>query len=275
MERVAGQLATGWGLALMLGLVALEFGYGYWRGRNTYDARETAATLVILVGHRLLRSLLAGLTIVPMLFVWEHRRFDIPLDRAWTIALLFLAVEFVYYWHHRAMHGLRWFWASHAVHHSARHFNLSAGLRLGWFASLSGNFLFYLPLAWLGFHPAGILGVLALNLFYQFFLHTEHLPRLGPLEWVLNTPAHHRVHHACNEACLDRNFGGVLIVFDRLFGSFAQAPRDEALRYGVKNATAESHQPLRLEFAGWIAMARDLARARSFAQAGRALFGRP
>lgn len=279
MERIAGGLgagiATGWGLALMLGLVALEFGYGLWRGRNTYDARETAATAAILVGHRLLQSVVAGIAVVPMLLAWEHRLFDIRLDRAWAALALFLAVEFVYYWHHRAMHGVRWFWASHAVHHSARHFNLSAGLRLGWFASLTGNFVFYLPLAFLGFHPAGIFGALALNLFYQFFLHTEYLPKLGPLEWVLNTPTHHRVHHACNEACLDRNFGGVLILYDRLFGSFAEAPKDEVLRYGVKDARVASHRPLRLELIGWIAMARDLGHARSLTAAGRALFGRP
>ena len=91
----------------------------------------------------------------------------------------------------------------------------------------------------------------------------------------MNTPAHHRVHHASNEACLDRNFGGVLIVYDRLFGTFAEAPKDEALRYGVKRATIASHRPLRLEFMGWIAIARDLGCARSLRQAGAALFGRP
>lgn len=279
MERIAGGLgagiATGWGLALMLGLVALEFGYGLWRGRNTYDARETVATATILIVHRLLQSTVAGIAIVPMLWAWEHRLFDLRLDRAWIVVVLFLAVEFVYYWHHRAMHGARWFWASHAVHHSARHFNLSSGLRLGWFASLSGNFVFYLPLAVLGFHPAAVFGVLALNLFYQFFLHTEHAPRLGLLEWVFNTPAHHRVHHASNDACLDRNFGGVLIVYDRLFGTFAEAPRDEALSYGVKNARVESHRPLQLELMGWVAMLRDLGSARSLQAAGRALLGRP
>ena len=95
-----------------------------------------------------------------------------------------------------------------------------------------GGGLFFLPLTLLGFHPLAVIGMFVLNLLYQFFLHTEHAPRLGPLEWVLNTPAHHRVHHASNASCLDKNFAGVFIVWDRLFGTFAAAPTDEKLRFG-------------------------------------------
>lgn len=261
--------------ALALALMALEFAYGLLRGRNRYNAPEFAATLVIALGNRAIRAATAGLMAAPIAWAWNHRLAEWPMQSPWTWLALFLLVELVYYTHHVAMHRVRWFWASHAVHHSARHFNLSAALRLGWFAGLSGNALFYLPLALLGFHPLGIVTVLGIGLFYQFFLHTEHLPRLGPLEWIFNTPAHHRVHHASNEACLDRNFGSMLIVYDRLFGTFAEAPKDEALRYGVKDTAAASHHPLRIEFMGWVEIGRRLRRARTPGQAWNAAFGRP
>ena len=122
---------------------------------------------------------------------------DIPLDTAWSWGALFLGTELAYYWFHRASHRVRWLWTTHAVHHSATHFNLSAAIRL-WTGQLTGAFVFFLPLAWIGFAPLAIGAMLSAGLIYQFFLHTAFPVRLGPLEWILNTPAHHRVHHSCN-----------------------------------------------------------------------------
>ncbi len=201
---------------------------------------------------------------------YQHRLFDIPLDGLWQLLALFLAVEFCFYWFHRFSHQVRWFWATHSVHHSTTRFNLSAALRLGWTGPLSGGLLFFLPLALIGFHPLDIALVLGLGLIYQFFLHTSLDVRLGPLEWLLNTPAHHRVHHATNEACLDRNFGSVLIVWDRLFGTFAQAPGNEALRFGLKNGTP-SHNPVRIALGEWARLLSDATRARGWKQAQTAL----
>jgi len=116
--------------------------------------------------------------------------------------------------------------------------------------------------------------MLALNLFYQFFLHTELAPRLGPLEWVLNTPRHHSVHHASNGSCLDKNFGGILIIYDRLFGTFATPPENEPLRYGLTEPL-RSQNPLHIVFREWLQMARDLRHARSARDAWRTLFGAP
>jgi sterol desaturase/sphingolipid hydroxylase (fatty acid hydroxylase superfamily) len=165
-------------------------------------------------------------------------------------------------------------WATHAVHHSATRLNLTAAIRLGWTGNISGNFLFFLPLALLGFHPAAIGAMLGANLLYQFFIHTELAPRLGPLEWVLNTPRHHRVHHASNATCLDKNYGGVLIIFDRLFGTFAEPPQAEPLRYGLVGA-APSYNPIAIALGQWIAMLRDARRAHGPAATFRALFGPP
>ncbi|HRX63400.1 MAG TPA: sterol desaturase family protein [Candidatus Competibacter sp.] len=211
---------------------------------------------------------------MPFVLVYQYRLFDIPLNSAWAVVALFLGTEFFYYGHHRAAHGIRWLWATHAVHHSPTKLNLTAGIRLGWTGLLSGNFLFFLPMVWFGFHPLAVLGMMGVNLGYQFFIHTQLAPSLGPLEWVLNTPRHHQVHHASNASCLDKNFGGILIIFDRLFGTFAARPADEALRYGLARPLT-SYNPVYIAFHEWIAILRDLGRARGWRERWRLLFGRP
>src|SRR5215468_401320 len=221
---------------ITLALMAGEHLVARYRHERVHDLGETAASLVIAVGHRIVGAATASLVMVPAAWIYQHRLFDIPLAQPWSLVALFLGVEFCYYWHHVAMHKVRWFWATHAVHHSATKLNLSAAIRLGWGGNFSGGLLFYLPLVWLGFAPAAVFATMAIGLFYQFFLHMARAPRLGPLEWVLNTPRHHHVHHASNDPCLDKNFGSVLIVFDRLFGSFAEAPVDEPLRFGLKGS---------------------------------------
>ena len=154
---------------------------------------------------------------------------------------------------------MRWLWTTHAVHHSATHFNLSAAIRL-WTGQLTGAFVFFLPLAWIGFAPLAIGAMLSAGLIYQFFLHTAFPVRLGPLEWILNTPAHHRVHHSCNESCLDKNYGSVLIVFDRLFGTFAAPPATEQLRFGLKGR-AVGHNPFAIALGEWGRLLSDISHA--------------
>lgn len=244
------------------------------REDDTHDLRESAASLGVALGQSLVRSLEAGLVAIPFALAYRHRLFDFSQGSLLAVAALFLATEFLYYWQHRAAHRIRWMWATHAVHHSPTKMNLTAGIRLGWTGAISGNFLFFLPLAWIGFHPVAIVGMLGANLLYQFFIHTELAPRLGPLERVLNTPAHHRVHHASNASCLDRNYGGVLIVFDRLFGTFAEAPKHEPLRYGLVGGVP-SFNPLRIAFGEWLAMLRDARSAPTLPAKWRALFAPP
>ncbi len=266
------------GRALMplvaVGLMLVEYLFHRLNRDDSYDLRETATSLVIAVGNKVIGFLTAGIVAVPMLFLYRHRLFDIPLDNAWSWLGLFLGVEFSYYVHHLAMHKVAWLWASHAVHHSPTRLNLSAAVRLGWGGNITGGFLFYLPLIVLGFHPMAVVVMLGLGLLYQFFLHVAHPPHLGPLEWVLNTPRHHQVHHASNVACLDRNFGAVLIVFDRLFGTFATAPKDETIRFGVAGMPPTAN-PLRVVFGGWLKLLDAVYRAPGLAAKARAMFGAP
>jgi sterol desaturase/sphingolipid hydroxylase (fatty acid hydroxylase superfamily) len=241
---------------------------------DDYDVRETATSLFIAIGNKAIGALTAGLAAVPVMFVHRHRLFDSALDTLWAWPALFLGVELCYYLHHLAMHRIHWFWTTHSVHHSPTRLNLSAGVRLGWGAHLTGGFLFYLPLVALGFNPAAVFGLLAAGLVYQFFLHVAHPPHLGALEWVLNTPRHHHVHHASNPSCLDRNFGGVLIVFDRLFGTFASAPEDETMRYGIAGM-APNANPLEIVFAAWMRMFQEMVNARGVIAKLRTLLAPP
>ena len=261
-------------LLTALGFMALEYGIGRLVHRETHDWRESAATLGVAVVQNLVRLIEAGIVAIPFAFVYQHRLFDFSATSAPALLGLFLGSEFFYYWQHRASHRIRWMWATHRVHHSPTKLNLTAAIRLGWTGNISGNFLFFLPLVWIGFHPFAVITMLGVNLTYQFFIHTELAPRLGPLEFVLNTPTHHRVHHAQNEPCLDKNYGGILIIFDRLFGTFAQASADEPLRYGLVGGK-RSFNPVRIALGEWIAMLHDVRKAAGARAKFRALFGPP
>ena len=265
--------AGGWGAALVLALILGEAALGWWRGRPAYDLGETAATLVIAAGQRLLAIATAPLLLGLLGGLQPYRLLAIDMTSPLAWAALFLGVEFCYYGHHRAMHRFRLLWAVHGVHHSSTRLNLGAAFRLGWGGQITGAALFYLPLVLIGFPPLAVLAMLGANLFYQLFLHASVAPGFGPLEAVLNTPRHHHVHHAANDDCIDRNFGGVLIVFDRLFGTFQATPA-APLRYGTTAGT-ESRNPFRIALGGWIDLGRRLAAARSAKAGWQALFGRP
>lgn len=241
-----------------LGLVVLEVVVCAFQGRRAHDSRDTAASLALGVG-----SVVVGLAwkgVVLATYTALHRLSPFELGSgAGVLALALLADDFAYYWFHRLHHEMRVFWAAHVTHHSSRRYNLSTALRQSWTPMTS--LLFYAPLPLLGFEPLLLLTVHSVNLLYQFWIHTETIGRLGPLEWVLNTPSHHRVHHASNAEYLDRNYAGILMVWDRLFGTFE--PERAAPRYGLTH-DVESHNPVVLAFHEWAALARDTWRAASW-----------
>jgi sterol desaturase/sphingolipid hydroxylase (fatty acid hydroxylase superfamily) len=262
-------------LGVALVFIVLELLYAKLASHdNDHSVKETVASVGVALGDVAARVLTSGLSAVPFFFFYQHRLLDIPLDSAWSWLALFLGVEFFYYWFHFASHRVRWLWATHSVHHSATKFNLSAAIRLGWTGQLTGAFVFFLPLAGIGFHPLAIAFVIGLGLLYQFFLHTAVPVSLGPLEWVLNTPNHHRVHHASNAPCLDKNYGSVLIVFDRVFGTFTQIPRDQPLKFGVKGRAA-SNNPFTIALGEWAHLLRDVWKTPGFTPRLRVLFGPP
>jgi len=262
-------------LPLFLLIAALEGGYLQFVKRQPYDWRaflaSTADALISLVINRLVGF---GAAAALLGLVAQHRVFDVPMRTWWAFPVLLVAQDFCYYWLHRADHRVRWLWATHAVHHSSNAYNFSAAYRLGWTSGLSGGALFFAPLVWIGFPPQAVLGAVALNLLYQFWLHTELVPRLGMLEWFFNTPRHHRLHHASNPEYIDKNFGGILIVFDRLFGTFAKDLDGVRCRFGLAQPLL-SYNPVRIALREWAGLLRDLRQARRARSAAKVLLGPP
>ncbi|MDQ2893623.1 MAG: sterol desaturase family protein [Pseudomonadota bacterium] len=229
-----------------------------WHDR--YEPRDTLTSLALGLGSTVAGALSAGAVFALATWVWQFRVFDIGWHWYWFV-VAFVADDFCYYLFHRSAHRVRWFWASHVIHHSSQHYNLSTALRQTWTGFVSLNFLFRLPLFLIGFPPALVFFVAAINLVYQFWIHTEVIRRLPRwVEAVMNTPSHHRVHHATNARYLDRNYAGVFIVWDRLFGTFEPECDDDAPRYGiVKNLG--SFSLLWAAFHEWVGIAKDVRAA--------------
>jgi sterol desaturase/sphingolipid hydroxylase (fatty acid hydroxylase superfamily) len=244
--------------------------------RRDYNWRAYLASLVDALGRQYFVYTLLPLSLAqPVVdFAWSHRLFTVPLHSGLAVAVLVIAQDFSYYWFHRCSHRVRWFWATHAIHHSSNEFNLATSYRFGWTGRLSGVAIFYVPMIWLGFAPGPVFVAAGLGLLYQFWLHAEWIPKLGWLEYVLNTPSHHRVHHASNAEYLDRNYGGIFIVFDRMFGTFVAERDDLPCRYGLVTPL-RSNNPIVIAFHEWGALGRDLWRARSWGGRLACLIGPP
>jgi sterol desaturase/sphingolipid hydroxylase (fatty acid hydroxylase superfamily) len=252
-----------WLPVMVLTASLIEALWMHLRAPSSYDWRAFGVSLLDLVVRNVQRFVLPGVLVSPIgQWVWEHRLMTIPLTGLWAFALLFVGQEFCYYWYHRASHRVRFMWCTHAVHHSPNQLTLAAAYRLGWTAFFSGAIYFFLPLIVLGFSPSVVLACLFANLLYQFWLHATWIPKLGPLEYIFNTPSAHRVHHAANLDYLDANYGGVLIIFDRLFGTYRAERAEQPCRYGwVQPMT--SHNPIKVELHQWLALFKDLGDAKS------------
>jgi len=250
----------------------------YWRRRGVamYTWRDTLSNISLAGMHQVADGLAWLVLLGLYTLVYQFRLFDLQTG-AWTIAALFIAQDFFYYWFHRVSHGMRWMWASHVTHHSSERLNLSTAFRQSLTYPISGMWVFWLPLAWIGFEPHWVVLVVGINLAYQFFVHTQAVHKLHPaIEFVFNTPSHHRVHHARNERYVDRNFGGVLVLWDRLFGTFVEERDDEPCVYGITRRQIRTHNPITLTFQEWAYMFRQASRdGLTWGQRLRYLWGHP
>ncbi len=246
-----------WAIPLFVITMVLEAVESYRDGEPAYrDTRDTAASLSMGLGNVIITVFWKGAAFAGYLLVWDNLRlFDV--GWAWWawVAVLF-ADDLAYYWFHRLHHEVRLFWASHVVHHSSEKYNLGTALRQTW-TPMSG-FLFWVPLAFIGFHPVMILTMQAISLVYQYWIHTERIDRMwAPIELVMNTPSHHRVHHGSNPQYIDKNYGGILIVWDRLFGTFEA--EGERVRYGLTK-NLDTYNPVKIAFHEYLDIARDATR---------------
>jgi len=256
-------------ISIIIELVAVRMG---WRG--DYDWRDTGTSLAMGLGNTIVGALLAGSVTGIAVFLYQHRLFDIA-PAWWSFALCFVLDDLAYYWIHRAGHRIRWAWAAHIIHHSSQHYNLSTALRQTWSGLLGLTFIIKLPLFAIGFPLELVAFCGGLNLVYQFWIHTEVIGKMPRwFEAVMNTPSHHRVHHGTNPRYLDRNYAGVFIIWDRMFGTFEAERADEPPRYGIIKNLA-TFNPFWVAIHEWVGIARDVTRARSLREAALAAFGPP
>ena len=225
-----------------------------------YESRDTRTSLTMGLGNVTINVLWKFVVLAAYTALYELTPLRIPTDAVWAWVLLFFADDLAYYWFHRVSHESRLFWGSHVVHHSSQHYNLSTALRQTW---VPMTYLpFWLPLALVGFPPWMILLAQSWSLIYQFWIHTERVRRLPrPLEAVLNTPSHHRVHHGSNEVYLDKNYGGILIIWDRLFGTYE--PEGERVRYGL-TTQLRTFNPVHVAFHEYRALWHDIKAAHTW-----------
>ena len=222
-----------------------------------YEAKDAFSSIAMGIGNVLLGFISKALVLFIFLWVYNNFRFfTIPVTW-WSFILIFFIDDFTYYWNHRISHQCRLFWASHVVHHSSEHYNLSTALRQTWSGGFY-TFIFWLWLPLLGFHPAMILLQMSISLLYQFWIHTEAINKLPKwFEAIMNTPSHHRVHHGSNPIYLDRNHAGILIIWDKLFGTFQPELKDEKIVYGLVS-NINTYNPIKIAFIEWINMFKDV-----------------
>jgi sterol desaturase/sphingolipid hydroxylase (fatty acid hydroxylase superfamily) len=255
-----------------IALMLVEAVAGAIMHREIYELKDAAASITMGLGNvavdlfaKVIQfsifSYLNRLAIFHVGFQW------------WAWILLFFGDEFSYYWFHRVSHECRLFWASHVVHHSSQRYNLSTALRQTWTGSFM-SFVFWLWLPIVGFPAIMIMTMKAISLLYQFWIHTELVSSMGPLEAIFNTPSHHRVHHGSNPRYIDRNHGGTLIIWDKLFGTFEPENPADPVRFGLSKNIA-TYNPVRIAFHEWLDMSRDAWNAPGWGNKLRYIFGNP
>lgn len=241
-------------------IIGLELLLSHYRPKKLYSFKDTFTNVFLMLMNSLLDLLMRGFYLGVLAYCWEHRLMEIETVLIYWVALV-LAEDFMYYWLHRFDHEIRFFWAVHVTHHSSDHMNFTVGFRSSVFQPLY-RFLYFIPLAFAGFHPLDMMFIYSATQIWGIFVHTELIKKMGFLEHFLVTPSHHRVHHASNPLYLDKNMGMFLIIWDRMFGTFqAELPEQEyqPIKYGLTKPL-EKPNPGKVIFHEWQAIVQDLKR---------------
>lgn len=245
---------------VFIGCFLLEFYYCNKRKLCIYNLKDTAANLALALMYQA-SDVLFTILVVKTVYTWIFKN-GLQLftsNTVFNIILLFILQDFLYYWFHRGAHRIRWIWASHMTHHSSTRLNFSTAFRQSMTYPISGMWLFWLPLAYIGFNPDMVLLIVGLNLAFQFFIHTQVINKLGFIEKIFNTPSHHRAHHGTNPQYIDKNYAGIFIIWDKMFGTFV--PEVEEPKYGIVDQI-EGYNPLKHTFHEWWSMLLDVVRER-------------
>lgn len=253
-------------------LLMIEVYLSHRMHNDNYETKDALSSLAMGIGNQLFGLITKGLYILVFFWIYEHRVFTFGWAW-WAWILVFFADDFSYYIFHYTSHKCRYFWASHVVHHSSKKYTLATALRQTWTGDLTGGKIFWLWMPLVGFHPLMIFTMMAVSLIYQFWIHTELIGRM-PIwfEFVFNTPSHHRVHHSNEIRYLDKNHGGILIIWDRIFGTF-KAEEEKPL-YGIRK-NFNSYNPFRIAFDEWVDIGKDFFQPITMIQRLKYVFGPP
>jgi sterol desaturase/sphingolipid hydroxylase (fatty acid hydroxylase superfamily) len=254
-------------------LIIIEIIYAIKTQRELYEVKDAATSISLGLGNLFIGLITKSFILVFFVWIYEHRFFTISINSWWAWILIFFADDLSYYCMHRTAHHVRWFWASHVVHHSSEKYNLAAALRQTWTGNLTGSFIFWSWMPLVGFHPTMIFFMQSVSLIYQFWIHTEGIYKLPKwFEFVFNTPSHHRVHHGSDLLYLDKNHAGILIIWDRLFGTFQ--PEIFTPTYGLTK-NVQTFNPVKIAFFEWMNIAKDVQKSRSIKDVFNYLFQPP
>ena len=271
-NEAINQDPTVYAIPVFIVLIALELFIDIRQKLKLYESKDTAACISMGLGVILIGLLTKTMYFFFYSWIFQFRIFDLE-NTWWMWVLLLFADDFSFYWHHRLSHEVRILWAAHVQHHSSERLNLAVALRQSWGEPFY-KYLFYCWIPLLGFDPIYIFVMQAVSLIYQFFQHTELVGKLGPIEWIFNTPSHHRVHHAVQHQYLDRNHAGILIIWDRIFGTFVKEKKEDKPIYGITN-NIKSFNPLVIASHEYINIWTDVKRADKFSVKLKYLFYPP
>ena len=261
------------GVPIVLTMIFIEILISNLRNQNFYKSGDTLCTIGLLSGNIIVAFAIKGMVLAFHIYLYQFRVFDfvnqIPIWALWIIT--FISIDLVFYVYHRMSHRIRFLWAIHLSHHSSEEMNFAVSFRQAWFGPIS-KIPFFMVLPLLGFDPTIVAVAGIISTLWGIVGHTQVIGRLGPLEWIFNTPSHHRVHHGSNKQYIDKNYGNLLIIWDRLFGTFE--PEEEVVKFGLVN-NVNTFNPVKVTFMAWMSMINDLKQKKSFIEIIKVIFGPP
>ena len=261
------------GLPIIYGMIALEAIFSSFANKSFYRLDDTLCTAGLLIGNILIGFAAKVLSFSIHIFLYQFRLIDlaslIPVWLMWVLA--FVLIDLFFYIYHRLSHKVRFLWAIHMSHHSSEEMNFAVSLRQAWFAPLS-KIPFFLILPLLGLDPTIVVIAGVISTLWGVVGHTQIVDKLGPLEIIFNTPSHHRVHHGANKEYIDKNYGNLFIIWDKMFGTFE--PEHATVKYGLVN-NVDTFNPIKITFMGWRAILKDVRNAQSLREVISVIFGPP
>ena len=273
MTGLTGTEVYAIGAPIVLAMIFAEALISNWQNRKYYKREDTYCTVGLLAGNIVMAFAIKGLVLAFHFYLYQFRIFDfantIPLWAMWI--LTFIMIDLVFYVYHRMSHRTRFLWAIHLSHHSSEEMNFAVSFRQAWFGPIS-KIPFFMTLPLLGFDPTIIAVAGVMSTLWGIVGHTQIVDKLGPLEWVFNTPSHHRVHHGSNKQYIDKNYGNLLIIWDRMFGTFE--PEEEPVTFGLVN-NVNTFNPAKITFMAWSSMIEDIKNKNDFSEMLNAIFGPP